>query len=214
MHKFRIPFAREGLWPVLVSLGLVVLLFWIHPLAALPALPFFLFLFWFFRSPDRKIDTDPEVLLSPADGKVMSVVPVEYNPMLGGPGVRVSIFMSVFSVHVNRAPCSGNVTLVEYREGSFLPAYKSHACELNERNSLLIDCETGDRRVRVNQITGMLARRIVCDVRQGNRVEQGARFGMIKLGSCAELVMPPTCAVLVRPGQAVRAGKTVVASWR
>jgi len=214
MHMFRVPFAREGLWPVLTSLVLVVLLFWIHPLAALPALPVFLFLLWFFRSPDRKIEMDSGVLLSPADGKVMSVVPVEYDPLLGGPAMRVSIFMSVFSVHVNRAPCSGRVALVEYREGSFLPAFKSHACELNERNSLLIDCESEDRKVRVNQITGMLARRIVCDVREGDRVRQGARFGMIKLGSCAELVMPPACAILVRPGQAVRAGKTVVATWQ
>ena len=214
MHMFRVPFAREGLWPVLASLALVVLLFWIHPLAALPALPVFLFLLWFFRSPDRRIEMDPAALLSPADGKVMSVVPVAHDPLLGGPAVRVSIFMSVFSVHVNRAPCSGRVARIEYREGSFLPAFKSHACELNERNSLLIDCEAGDRRVRVNQITGMLARRIVCDVHEGDRVSQGARFGMIKLGSCAELVMPPACAVMVQPGQQVRAGKTVIATWQ
>ncbi len=214
MHKFRIPLAREGLWPILASFAPVALLFWIHPLAALPALPVFLFLLWFFRSPDRKIERDPGVLLSPADGKVMSVVPVAHDPLLGGPAVRVSIFMSVFSVHINRAPCSGRVARVEYREGSFLPAFKSHACELNERNSLLIDCESGDRKVRVNQITGMLARRIVCDVREGDRVDQGVRFGMIRLGSCAELVMPPACDILIRPGQSVRAGKTVVASWQ
>ncbi len=213
MLKHRVPFAREGIWPVVVMLALSSALFFLHPLAALPPLLLTLFLIWFFRAPNRHVPLDPAALLSPADGTVMSVIPVAHDPWLEGPGIKVSIFMSVFDVHINRAPCTGRVEQIEYRAGSFLPAFKSHASELNERNAVGLVCENGGRRIRVHQITGMLARRIVCDVQAGDPVVQGARFGMIRLGSCAELVMPASCQIQIHPGQKVRAGQTVLARW-
>ncbi|MBP7401151.1 MAG: phosphatidylserine decarboxylase family protein [Clostridia bacterium] len=213
MRHSAFPFALDGLGVVLAAAALTVILYVIHPWAALVPGLLTLFLLWFFRSPRRRVVPDPGVLLSPADGKVMSVVPVEFDPMLEGPAIRISIFLSVFDVHINRAPCSGTVTHVEYREGKFLPAFKSHASELNERNAVVIDCDDARGRVRVNQVTGMLARRIVCDVRKGDTVRQGFRFGMIKLGSCTELIVPSGCTVDVEPGRTVRAGITVLARW-
>lgn len=208
-----ITIAREGLGMIAVSIGVSLVLFFLYPWSALPFVLISLFLLFFFRNPRRKIKADADVLLSPADGKVMSVVPVAHDDLLEGPAVRISIFLSVFSVHINRSPCTGAVENVVYREGKFLPAYKSHASELNERNSVVIACEGGRGRVRVNQITGLLARRIVCDVKSGDVVTQGLRFGMIKLGSCTELIVPPECAIHVQPGQAVRAGRTVLSRW-
>ncbi len=213
MSKHRFPFAREGIWPVAAMFALSSALFFAHPLAAVPTGLVTLFLIWFFRAPNRRIALDPAALLSPADGTVLSVEPVAHDPWLDGPGIRISIFMSVFNVHINRNPCAGRVERVEYRDGAFLPAFKSHASELNERNAVLLVCEPGQGRLRVNQITGMLARRIVCDVKAGDAVAQGARFGMIRLGSCAQLVMPATCQTCVRVGEKVRAGRTVIARW-
>ncbi len=213
-EPFHSPLAKEGLGAVSALMALTVILYVASPWAALPPLVLTLFLLWFFRNPRRRVEADPTVLLSPADGKVMSVVPVAHDDLLDAPAIRISIFLSVFNVHINRAPCSGTVARINYREGKFLPAYKSHASELNERNAVVIDCADGRGRVRVNQITGLLARRIVCDVRKGDAVVQGTRFGMIKLGSCTELIVPPDCGILVKPGQVVRAGRTVLAKWR
>jgi phosphatidylserine decarboxylase len=212
-QSFPITLAREGLGMIAVSLVLSLVLYFLYPWSSLPVFLFTLFLVFFFRDPRRKIEADAGVLLSPADGKVMSVVPVVHDDLLDGPAVRISIFLSVFSVHINRSPCTGTVEKVVYREGKFLPAYKSHASELNERNSVVISCEGGRGRIRVNQITGLLARRIVCDVRPGDAVAQGLRFGMIKLGSCTELIVPPGCTIAVHPGQVVRAGRTVLSRW-
>ena len=204
----------EGLGILSASLAAAVVLYLLSPWTALPPALLALFLLWFFRNPRRRVTADPSALLSPADGKVLSVAPVAHDDLLDAPAVRITIFLSVLNVHINRAPCSGTVARVEYREGKFLPAYKSHASDLNERNAVVIDTAGGRGRVRVNQITGLLARRIVCDVHPGDPVTQGMRFGMIKLGSCTELIVPPACLVDAKPGQIVRAGLTVLARWQ
>ncbi|HEY5467377.1 MAG TPA: phosphatidylserine decarboxylase family protein [Clostridia bacterium] len=209
-----LPIAREGLGILSATLATAFILYLLSPWTALLPALLALFLLWFFRNPRRKVTADPSALLSPADGKVLSVAPVTHDDLLDAPAVRITIFLSVLNVHINRAPCTGTVTRVEYREGKFLPAYKSHASELNERNAVVIDTTDGRGRVRVNQITGMLARRIVCDVHPGDSVTQGMRFGMIKLGSCTELIVPPACIVDAKPGQTVHAGLTVLARWQ
>lgn len=209
-----LPIAREGLGILSATLAAAVILYLLSPWTALLPALLALFLLWFFRNPRRRVTADPSALLSPADGKVLSVAPVAHDDLLDAPAVRITIFLSVLNVHINRAPCTGTVARVEYREGKFLPAYKSHASELNERNAVVIDTAGGRGRVRVNQITGLLARRIVCDVHPGDPVTQGMRFGMIKLGSCTELIVPPACIVDAAPGQIVRAGLTVLARWQ
>ncbi|RMF19262.1 MAG: phosphatidylserine decarboxylase, partial [Deltaproteobacteria bacterium] len=150
-------------------------------------------------------------LLAPADGRVVSVAGEHPHPLAPEARRRVSIFMSPLDVHVNRSPVSGVVEKRSYRPGSFGAAYKGDASEANEANALLIRADAGYRLVVV-QIAGWLARRIVCDVGEGDRVERGARFGLIMFGSRVDVHLPDEVTVCVAPGQRVRAGRTVLAS--
>lgn len=169
------------------------------------------FVVFFFRNPARRGPLLPDALLSPADGRVMSVRTVEQSELDGGPAIVVTIFLSLLNVHINRAPLCGKVLERVYRPGLFLPAFKSHASEQNERNTLRI--ASGDRQVLVHQITGFLARRIVCDVGPGDSVVQRERFGLIRFGSCTELVFASSAAVRVAAGDRVRAGRTIIAEY-
>lgn len=206
----RISFlAPEGWIYVLVALAVSVLLYFVWPWLLLPGLLIVIFFAYFFRNPKREGREEAGLLLSPADGIVMSVTNIAYDSFIGGPAVKVAIFLSVFNVHINRAPLSGRIESVTYRPGKFLPAFKSHASEINERNSIAI---AGDGcRVMVHQITGFLARRIVCDVKEGVEVVQRQRIGMIKFGSGTELIFPADFAAVVKAGDQVRGGRTIIA---
>jgi phosphatidylserine decarboxylase len=191
--------AREALFPssILAVLGVAVGL-WVHPLAALLPALLLLFTLWFFRDPQRSPPTDPQALLSPADGRIIKAGPE-----------GVSIFMNVFNVHVCRTPCAGAVDSAEHISGRFLAAFREEAPQCNER---LVVCVTnGALRVRFTLIAGLIARRIVCYVRPGDRLAQGQRMGMIRFGSRVDVDLPPGATVAVRLDQRVVAGETVLA---
>jgi phosphatidylserine decarboxylase len=170
------------------------------------------FVAFFFRDPERRIPVDPMVAVSPADGKVMYIQDLDNDEFIGGPAKKISIFLSVFNVHINRAPIAGTVKMRNYRAGKMLPAYKTHASEENERNSIGI--EGANARVVVHQITGLIARRIVCRVDTGAELAQGERYGLIKFGSCTELIVPASTEVLVKPGDKVTGGESILARFK
>lgn len=194
-------------------LGLTVLLgfcvYWITPWLLLPVAILLGFLLWFFRNPNRRLEAAADELISPADGQVMSVTEVD-DEFVGEKAQKITIFLSVFNVHVNRTPAEGTIRYKKYHPGKFLPAYKPHAAEENERCTLGIEAADGFR-YKVRQITGILARRIVNDYEEGVSLKRGQRFGMIKFGSCTELLVPRTAKVLVKPGDKLRGVRSIVA---
>ena len=174
---------------------------------------FVLFCLYFFRDPERVAPERDGVLVAPADGRVVSVVlaPPPAELELGaGPRWRVAIFLSVLDVHVNRVPISGTVTRIAYRHGKFLNASVDKASTDNERNALAIRLADG-REIAVVQIAGLIARRILCDVREGDAVRTGARFGIIRFGSRTDLYLPAGVLPLVSEGQLMIGGETVIA---
>ena len=163
---------------------------------------------FFFRDPERCPPRDAAVLTAPADGRVTEAGPADE----GEPGTqRVSIFLSIFDVHINRAPAAGEVRAVRYRQGAFRAAFRRDAAERNERNELEMTTERGT--VRIRQIAGVVARRIVCRARAGDRLALGERFGLIRFGSRTDLLLPPGVTLSVRPGDRVRGGLSVVGKW-
>lgn len=206
MNRFFI--AKDALPYFIVLGGLSWLMYYVYvPLSVLTLL-LLAFILFFFRNPPRKIKLDENVILSPADGKVMFVDEIDEPDFIGGRAKRVSIFLNVFNVHINRTPLEGTVEYIHYRPGQFIPAFKSHCSEVNERNSVgIVGKKT---KVLVHQITGFIARRIVCWVKKGDTVSQGQRFGLIKFGSCTDVIMPLTVDLKVHPGQKVRGGKTII----
>ncbi|GAB6174870.1 phosphatidylserine decarboxylase family protein [Paradesulfitobacterium aromaticivorans] len=204
----KFPIARDS-WPyvtVLAVLSGITYLIW--PWLALVPAVLFLFVIYFFRNPERRIPTDETVLVSPADGVVMDIERVLEDRFLQGESIRIRIFLSLFNVHINRVPMSGTVVYRDYRPGQMLPAFKSHASEVNEKN--FVGIENSQLRILVTQVTGFVARRIVCWVKTGDQVERGERFGLIKFGSCTELFLPPHVEVAVKPGEKVVGGVTVM----
>lgn len=169
------------------------------------------FVLFFFRDPERRPNQDPGAILAPADGRVVAVDIVPECPFSSRPMRRIAIFLSVFDVHVNRAPVDGTVTKIEYTPGSFLDARRKEAAERNERQDWWIDSPRG--MVGVRQISGLVARRIVRWVGAGTPVRAGERIGMIRFGSRTELYLPEECRILVEPGRVVHAGETVVGRW-
>ncbi len=180
-------------------------------LALLPV-ALFAWVVYFFRDPERHpAIADADAILSPADGEVLAIETLPEAQFLSGPVQRVSIFLSLFDVHVQRCPYAGLVRMVRYQPGAFVPAYRKDA-EINEAN--LIGIETCRGRLAVRQIAGILARRIACWVRPGERLATGQHLGLIRFGSRVELYLPEQAEVLVQAGQKVRGGQTVVARWR
>ena len=195
-------FAREGypfiLVPFIAGLVLAILSFWIF------AAIFFLvaaFMAFFFRDPERQVPKERGVIVSAADGTVTRID--ETNE-----GKLVSVFLSPLDVHINRAPVTGRVTKVEYVQGKKLPATSTRASFVNERNSITIENE--DVRVVCTQIAGILARRIVCRVKEGDNLEIGERFGLIKFSSRTDVLMPPETELMVKLGDKVKGGFTVI----
>lgn len=175
-------------------------------LVALPVLLAMFFL-WFFRDPTRKIPNLPGQIVSPADGVVTEA---EWIELVSGSRLRLSIFLNVFDVHVNRSPVAGTVKLVEFRPGGFLNAMNPESVLTNEQT--LISVDAGAYEVSFKQIAGLLARRIVCNVKEGDRVERGQRIGLIKFGSRVDVLMPAEANLNVKVGTRVVGGTTVLAT--
>lgn len=163
----------------------------------------------FFRDPERTVPAGDGLIVSPADGRVVSVVRVARGPLLEQAETQVSIFLSPADVHINRAPVAGVVGELQYTQGKFFAAYKSEASTRNEQNALRIVDHQG-RPVSVVQVAGVLARRIVCRVKKGDFLERGARFGLIMFGSRTDLYLPAGVSIEVAEGQRVKGGKTII----
>jgi phosphatidylserine decarboxylase len=198
---------RDGLYYGISLLVVAVIVWFGTHWVILTAIPFLLavFFLWFFRDPNREIPTGPGLIVSPGDGKVEEA---EWIETTAGSRFRVSIFLSVVDVHVNRVPISGKVTLMEYREGQFLNAMSPESAILNEQTLIVI--EDGDHSVSFKQIAGLLARRIVCDLKTGDIVQRGQRMGMIKFGSRVDVLMPADVELRVKPGDRVQGGRSVL----
>jgi phosphatidylserine decarboxylase len=166
------------------------------------------FFAYFFRDPDRAIPADDGLVVSPADGRVMIAGPSDGRWSPPGSWIQVTIFLSPLDVHMNRTPVAGRITRIEYRAGKFLPAYKEDANE-NELNEIWID-HHGET-VVVRQVVGLLARRIVCRVQEGQSLERGERIGLMKFGSRMDVFLPSRAELLVHVGESVVAGETVLA---
>jgi phosphatidylserine decarboxylase len=206
----RLPIVREGYLyfgtGVLAAL-LAGFLGWPILAAGLGALA--IFVAYFFRDPERPIPRDPLAILSPADGRVVLIQRPQRKVTPGERSIQISIFLSIFNVHVNRAPLGGRVLSTDYRPGRFLAAFKSEASSLNEQNTIQID--GGDLKVTVRQIAGFLARRIVCWAEPGDEVAPGQRLGLIRFGSRVDLILPEGVRLKVAEGDRVKAGKDIVA---
>src|SRR5687768_10902553 len=207
---------REMLIGSLVLVALAVALGWstVWPVSLI-VLPILIWLFAFFRDPNREIPAEQHVMVSPADGTVSDITELENSELLGNvPAVRVGIFLSVFNVHVNRSPCDGKVVKVDYKKGKFINAMShSKASEENESNTVVLaEPDTGKPIAVVKQIVGLIARRIIFTARVDDRLKRGQRIGMIKFGSRTELYVPQWLKpkVVVTVGQSVRGGADVV----
>jgi len=196
---------RDGIPFVVVPVILAVIpLLFGYWWAAIPLLLIAGFMAFFFRNPRRSIPLAPGLVLAPADGRVTIIRPADDR----NPESLVSIFLSPLDVHINRAPIAGEIVDIAYKKGKFVMATKEESRELNEQNRLVIK---GDKVViTCTQIAGVLARRIVCWKRRGERVECGERFGMIKFGSRTDLLMPPEVEIVVQTGMHVRGGETII----
>ena len=191
-----------------VVLGMIPILFGYWPVA-LVFLFLAAFMAYFFRDPSRAIPTEPGIIVSPADGRVTLV---RQSSGEAGSDSLVSIFLSPLDVHLNRAPIAGRISTIDYKPGKFLMATDERARLLNEQNSLTI--EGNGLTVTCTQIAGILARRIVCWKKAGERVECGERFGMIKFGSRTDLVMPPAVDVVIKEGMRVTGGVTIIGRFK
>jgi phosphatidylserine decarboxylase len=198
---------RDGIYYGLAFIALAVLVGWLT-LPVLAVIPLLLaaFFLWFFRDPERKIPAVQGAIVSPADGKVTDVSVVESN---GHPQTRISIFLSVFNVHVNRSPIAGVIADVKYKTGQFHNAMGAASADLNEQNVVTVEGDAGT--VVFKQIAGLLARRIVFSKKVGDHVGRGERVGLIKFGSRVDVIFAADAEMKVRVGDAVNGGSSVLA---
>jgi phosphatidylserine decarboxylase len=205
----KAPVVKEGyIFIGILALVTVIVALTVDPYWSIIPGVLCLFVAFFFRNPERDVPEDEVLIMSPADGTVMGVCEVYEDQFLEAVGIKVTIFLSVFDVHVNRSPIAGEIKFQQYTCGRFRPAYKESAgCE-NERHT--IGLENDRMRVLVTQIAGLIARRIVSWVTLGSTLERGQRYGLIKFGSCTELVVPKNVEIFVRKGDKVRGGETVI----
>jgi phosphatidylserine decarboxylase len=167
-----------------------------------------IFMAFFFRDPERMIPEGEGIFISPADGKIILIQNVYEKDYLKSDSKEISIFMSPFDVHVNRAPCDGHVSVVKYSPGKFMAAFKDDSSIKNENIVMVLDREEG--RVIVRQVAGFLARRAVCKVKVGDMLKRGERYGIIKFGSRLDVYMPKDTRIKVTLGEKVKAGETVI----
>lgn len=212
--------AKEGLAFVLPSFIFSFVLFLLFALSGritglIVAIIFFIFtmfFLFFFRDPERHIPQGENLILAPSDGEVILIRPFDYLEFMSSGGTLVSVFMSLFDVHVNRAPISGVVKYFNYNPGKFFPAFKDKASLENEQTELGLENEHG--KVVLKQIAGILARRIVCKLKPGDVIKAGERFGMIKFGSRLDLFLPENVQIQVKLNQKVKAGETIIGTFR
>jgi len=198
---------RDAYYYAIPLLAASLLMGWLtRPVWAWPTLLLAMFLLWFFRDPERTIPSTPGAVVSPADGKVTHIGQIVQD---GTPYLRISIFLSVFDVHVNRSPIGGVIRQVRYQKGKFLNAMGAASAVENEQNVVTVEGES--RRVTFKQIAGLLARRIVFTKKAGDRVERGERVGMIKFGSRVDVLLDASVSVQVEVGNHVKGGSSVLA---
>jgi len=200
---------KEGYYfgvPLLLIGGAALFLHW--RIAAYLLLFLALFVFSFFRNPDRVIPSDPGAIVSPGDGRVVVVQDEDYA---GKPGKRVSIFLAVWNVHVNRSPAAGRITKMEYRPGKFVAAMRDSASAENEQNIFTLSTDAGE--LVFKQIAGLIARRVVSWKKDGDIVARGERIGLVRFGSRVDLWVPRQAEILVKVGQNVKGGSSILASW-
>jgi len=204
------PIAKEGY--LFIGIGFAVtafcLFFFGRASAIFPAL-LTVFCLWFFRDPKRKVPQEEGLVVSPGDGKVVDISRVEEERFLNKPAIKISIFLNVFNVHVNRVPVSCKLIDVSYNPGRFFPANVPKASLENEQNALVLETLSGKRIVCI-QIAGLIARRIVCWVKMGDQLQRGERFGLIRFGSRVDLFLPPETDIRIKKGDQVVGGETVV----
>jgi phosphatidylserine decarboxylase len=200
---------KEGFYfgiPPLVLGGVALLLHW--SILGVLLIGLAAFVFSFFRDPERRIPAEPGAVVSPADGRVV-VVTDEENA--GRAGKRISIFLAIWNVHVNRAPAGGTITKFEYRPGKFLAAMRERASLENEQNIISLSTDAGE--MTFKQIAGLIARRVVCWKKEGDHVARGERIGLVRFGSRVDLWVPKDAEILVALGDNVKGGSSVVARW-
>src|SRR5262245_1472776 len=198
-----LPFIGGALLLAVVS---AVFVGWASAIVFVALAAFFAF---FFRDPERVSPTDPDAVLSPADGRVLVAGPAVRSAAPPGEWMQVSIFLSPMDVHVNRIPASGRVTKVAFTRGRFLPAYRDDAAAVNERSEIWID--HGGQPIVARQLVGILARRVVCRVQPNAEVRAGDRYGIMKFGSRMDVFLPRSAEIRVEVGEIVRGGETVIA---
>jgi phosphatidylserine decarboxylase len=201
---------RDGykfVWPPLLLGALALFLGW--RIAGIFLLALGLFVVYFFRDPERVPPATPGIVVSPADGRVMEIVKESWD---GRTGQRISIFLAVWNVHVNRSPMAGRITRVDYRPGKFYGAMRSRASMENEQNVIHLATDRGE--IAFKQIAGWVARRVVCWKSPGDSLALGERIGMIRFGSRMDVWLPEEVEIVVRPGQHVAGGVSVLARWR
>lgn len=205
---------KEGI-PLIIPPGVAAIIAFLAGFFWIAGLLFILTIFvvWFFRNPERTTPENPFQFISPADGKVIRIEEISSEGHSDRSFLKISIFMNVFNVHVNRIPCSGRVVSIRYSPGKFLSANLDKASALNEKNTVLIRSDDG-REIMVVQIAGLIARRIVCWMKEGMKVKKGERFGLIRFGSRVEVLLPLGSRPLVKTGDKVRAGETPIGALK
>ena len=207
----RLPVAREGLpfitvWSAITCVFLYFGLLFLGIFAGVLSL----FTIYFFRDPNRDNQVHEKTVLTPADGKILGIRHLkESNNPLGKSAIKVSIFMSIFNVHVNRIPTAGRILKIIYNPGKFFSANMDKASEQNENNRIILETNDG-REIVFVQIAGLIARRIVCWIKEGVEVQAGQRFGLIRFGSRLDIYLPDDTKLLIQPKNKVKAGKTII----
>ena len=206
----RIPIVSDGfrfIIPLLFLSGLSIY-FCLTALSVILSI-LTIFVISFFRDPEREIQSGEGIVVSPADGKVVKIQDIKGDAIYGGDAICISVFLSIFNVHVNRAPYEGIVKKVVYNHGKFLAAFNDKASLLNEQNSVLIESKSGAK-ILVKQIAGLIARRIVCWVKEGDKVERGLRYGLIRFGSRVDIFLPPNTELNVKVGDKIKGGINII----
>ena len=204
----RIPIAKDGyvfILPLAVLTGIFWALSWFWVTGLFVGL--FLFVTWFFRDPERSVPEDPNAIVSPGDGKIVEIIS-EKDPLLDEAYTRVSIFLNVFNVHVNRVPISGKIQATRYNPGKFFNAASHKASLDNEQSAILLN--NGHVTILVKQIAGLIARRIVCWAKEGDEYQRGQRFGLIRFGSRVDIFLPEGTDIKVAIGDIVNGGSSII----
>lgn len=209
--------AKEGMPFVLSGLILTAFLFfgWVFSdniwllSAAIFLAAVTLFMAIFFRDPDRVVPEGQDILVSPADGFIVGISEISDHHFLKAPAIQVSIFLTIFDVHINRVPVSGVVEYVNYKTGKFLSAFKEEASEANEQSEVGLVTESGIK-IAFKQIAGLVARRIICKLKKGQSCQTGERYGLIRFGSRADLILPLETKIEIKKGQHVTGGLTII----